>query len=158
MAQPRVVEQDNTRTAVIQGLTNFVSSTMVLQGKTLASHWNVQGSNFIGLHKMFEEQYKEIQIAMDELAERLRSLQATAPFSLAQMIKDSSIKEFTAPITSNTELVKALAADHRKISAEAKELADSADEAGDIATNDMLVARIEAHDKYAWMLEATLGS
>lgn len=134
-------------------LKGFVADTYALLAKTQACHWNARGPNFIGLHKLTEAQYGELFAAVDELAERLRALDAPAPRGLAELLELSSIKD--APATLSTEAAaKLLAEENTSLAGRAKDIAEAADEAGDLATHDMLVARIDAHQKAAWLLRS----
>ncbi|RVT91848.1 DNA starvation/stationary phase protection protein [Rhodovarius crocodyli] len=134
-------------------LKGFVADTYALLAKTQACHWNAKGPNFIGLHKLTEAQYEELFHAVDELAERLRALDAPAPRGLAEMLELASLKD--APASLSTEAAaKLLAEDNSGLADKAKTIAEAADEAGDLATHDMLVARIDAHQKAAWLLRS----
>ncbi len=143
--------------SIADRLNGFVSDSYVLFAKTQACHWNVVGSNFSGLHALFETQYRELFAAIDELAERVRALEAEAPLGIKDMLGRASIDDGISAGMKNTDMVRTLMADNKALSQKARELAEAADEEGDIATNDMLVSRIEAHDKAAWMLKAHLG-
>lgn len=137
-------------------LNGFVADSYVLFAKTQSFHWNVVGSNFQGLHSLFEAQYKELFKAIDELAERVRALDGTAPTGLRQMLDLASVND-NDDVPDNKAMCRILLEDNRALSRRAAELADAADAAEDIATHDMLVHRIEAHDKAAWMLKAHLA-
>ncbi len=141
---------------VVEGLGVFLADTYLLMGKTQAFHWNVTGSNFKGLHELFEEQYNDLFKAVDVLAERIRALDAPAPWSIAEMSGHARISEASGPVDSK-RMVQILAEDNATMSRNANALASTAEEMGDIATQDMLSERIEAHDKAAWMLRAHLG-
>ncbi len=143
--------------SVAESLKGFAADTYMLLAKTQACHWNMTGANFIGLHKLTEEQYRELFEAADELAERVRALGHPAPLSVSEMVSLTRIEELReAPDT--VEAVQILAADNTAMSRRARELAEEADENDDPATHDMLAARVEAHDKNAWLLRANLPS
>ncbi|MBY0337009.1 MAG: DNA starvation/stationary phase protection protein [Acetobacteraceae bacterium] len=138
---------------VTEGMRAFVSDTYMLLAKTQSCHWNMRGPDFIGLHKLTEEQYNELFVAVDELAERIRALDELAPNSVREMMELSRLEELSAA-PSTAEVIDILAADNQAMAGRAKELAEEADEAGDPATHDMLAARVEAHQKAAWLLRA----
>ena len=140
---------------VTQGLRIFVAETYAMVAKTQACHWNMTGPGFIGLHKLTEEQYRELFTAADELAERARALNVEAPHGLTEIRELSSIED--APIALTTqEAARLLAEDNSAIAERAAALAEAADEADDLATHDMLVARIQVHQKAAWLLRSHL--
>ena len=137
-------------------LKGFLADTYVLLAKTQGCHWNARGSNFFGVHTLTEQQYEELFKAVDEIAERVRALGEEAPVSLADMLGLASLDE-AKEVHATEQAVRLLAEDNRTMAARAKDLALDADEADDLATHDMLVKRIEVHDKAAWLLASHLG-
>lgn len=148
----KIVKKKAQKSSEENNLRNFISETFTIYMKTYAVHWNYQGSKFYGVHHMTEEQYKELAEAIDVMAERLRAVGHKAPVSLEQIVKNSSLKEFQD--IAGDKSVKELGNAHRALSKLAKEYAEAADEAGELFTHDMFVARIGIHDKFAWMLES----
>lgn len=67
-----ISEED--RKSIVDGLSRLLSDTYVLYLKTHNFHWNVTGPQFRTLHLMFEEQYNELALAVDSIAERIRAL------------------------------------------------------------------------------------
>ena len=74
-----ISEED--RKSIVDGLSRLLSDTYVLYLKTHNFHWNVTGPMFRTLHLMFEEQYNELALAVDSIAERIRALGVEAPAS-----------------------------------------------------------------------------
>src|SRR5437868_8855842 len=60
------------RTAVIGILNTLLADEYVLYTKTRNFHWNVTGPQFNDLHKFFEAQYTELNVIVDDVAERAR--------------------------------------------------------------------------------------
>ncbi len=147
--------KSGTGSDVAQHLHQIVCSSYVLFAKTQGYHWNVVGPQFYSLHKMFEEQYNDLFLAIDELAERVRALQFKAPFSLSEMLKTGSIDELSK-LPDADAMVKDLIKGHEAIVEELKEGIEKADLAEDDATADLLTGRLEVHGKTLWMLRATL--
>lgn len=139
----------------VKQLTTVLADTYNLAVKTHGAHWNVRGSGFFRLHQAFDEQYHDLLEAADVLAERIRALAYNAPGSMRQLLALSSIGE--PPSSDDHLLVEALRNDHCKLSESCSMALEEAKLANDDVTADMLIARIEAHDKTAWMLTATLG-
>ncbi len=138
----------------ITALNNILADTYVLAVKTHAAHWNVTGPSFNGLHLAFEAQYGQLIVGADILAERLRALAQPAPMGMNALLQSSSITE-AIPGTDGMVLARALAADHRAIAKTCVSAASAAEDGDDSATADMLITRVEEHEKTAWMLEAT---
>lgn len=150
-----VAEGRNSRT-LAQELNGFVADTYLLLAKTQSFHWNVTGPQFPGLHELFEKQYKELFEAIDELAERVRALEHHAPTGLREML-DRSMIEDNGQVPDATTMCRILHADNKALSERAAELAEMAEDDDDLATADMLLDRVTAHDKAAWMLKSSIG-
>lgn len=139
---------------VATALNAILADTYALAVKTHGAHWNVTGDLFFSLHAAFGDQYEALFEAADDLAERLRALGAKAPAGLRALYAGATIKD--AEVEDGTTLAKALRDDHRALSKACAKAVAVAQEADDEATADLLIGRIEAHDKTAWMLDATV--
>jgi len=146
---------DNSST-VAHELSKVLADTFTVYQKTHGYHWNVRGSNFRGLHLLFEEQYNELWTSIDEIAERIRALDQFAPMGHGALGNLTSIKDGD-PSLSSADMLKDLIAGHETAIATLKQAAKVADDAGDISTNDLCTQRITAHEKHRWMLKATLN-
>lgn len=125
-------------------------------GKTHSFHWNVTGPNFPQLHALFGAQYNEFWTSLDEMAERIRALGVLAPASGKAMAAAASIKEGEgAPEAA--AMVKELTEGHEAAIKTARPIIELAQAGGDEGTADLVIGRIQAHEKAAWMLRATLG-
>jgi starvation-inducible DNA-binding protein len=147
---------DNSK-KVAQELSKVLADTFTIYQKTHGYHWNVTGPTFRGLHLLFEEQYNEIWTSIDEIAERIRALNATAPMGASAMGNLTSIKDGD-PNLSSEEMLKDLAADHATVVATLKAAVKAAEDAGDVSTADLCTTRLTAHEKHLWMINATLKS
>ena len=85
--------QEPDRRQIAQGLSHLLADTYTLYLKTHNFHWNVTGPMFCTLHLMFEEQYVELPLAVDLIAERIRALGFPAPATYGEFTQFSSIKE-----------------------------------------------------------------
>jgi starvation-inducible DNA-binding protein len=106
---------------------------------------------------MFQAQYEELFATVDALAERLRALGEKAPGSFAAFATMARVKGETGNPDALT-MVKNLANDHETLAADADAVLKAAEEIGDDATGDLAIARIQAHQKTAWMLKAHLAA
>jgi starvation-inducible DNA-binding protein len=139
---------------ITDGLTKVLADTFILYFKTHAFHWNVEGPHFSALHEMFGEQYTEMWTVSDDIAERIRALDAYAPLNLKAMHSAATIGE-TGQMPDAMEMVKQLANDNQALVETIYPVLRAAEEKGDEATVDMLIGRINTHEKYAWMLNST---
>ena len=84
--------KDDTR-ELVAALNVFLADTAIVYYKTHAFHWNVEGSNFYGIHLMFEKFYTKLWKSMDEIAERIRALGEKAPSNFADLLSNATIIE-----------------------------------------------------------------
>lgn len=146
-------EQD--RQDIAQGLSRLLADTYTLYLKTHNFHWNVTGPMFQTLHLMFETQYTELALAVDLIAERIRSLGVYAPGTYKQFAALSSIKEEDG-IPKAQDMIRLLVEGQEAVVRTARSLYDVVEKANDEATADLLTQRIQLHEKTAWMLRSLL--
>jgi len=139
---------------IAAGLSRLLADSYTLYIKTHGYHWNVTGPMFRSLHLMFEEQYIDLADAVDVVAERIRALDHLAPGSYSEFSELTSIEDGKGAPDA-MEMVKKLAAGHEAVARTARSVVEKAEAAGDVATADLATARIEIHEKTAWMLRAT---
>jgi starvation-inducible DNA-binding protein len=143
---------DTTETKLAQ----LLADSYALLGQTQFAHWNVQGPAFFSLHTIFQTQYEELFLAVDELAERLRALDVISPGGLKTLASLSSIKELPVKPHHAKDFVAHLLASHEILVETAKKLRDLAEKSGDAETQDLAIKRIQIHDKTIWMFRAFL--
>jgi starvation-inducible DNA-binding protein len=146
-------EQD--REAIAAGLARLLADTYTLYLKTHNFHWNVAGPMFNTLHLMFEQQYTELALAVDAIAERIRALGVAAPGSYARFARLTGIQEETGTPEA-TAMVRQLVADQETVARTAREVFPIVDRANDQPTADLLTQRMQVHEKTAWMLRSLL--
>ena len=146
---------ENDRKKIADGLSHVLADTYTLYLKTHNFHWNVTGPMFQTLHLMFMTQYNEIWMAVDTVAERIRALGYPAPGSYKEFTALTSIKDSSGTINAK-EMIKQLVAGQEAVTRTARELLPVAEAAGDQPTVDLLSARMEVHEKNAWMLRSLL--
>ncbi|MFZ3324040.1 MAG: Dps family protein [Usitatibacter sp.] len=146
---------ESQRGAIAEGLSGLLADTFTLYLKTHNFHWNVTGPMFRSLHLMFEEQYNELWLSLDLIAERIRALGFPAPATYAEYGKLSSIKE-TQGIPAATDMVRILVEGHEAVARRARRFFPMVDENNDEPTADLLTQRMQVHEKTAWMLRAIL--
>ena len=143
------------RKAVAEGLARLLADSYTLYLKTHNFHWNVTGPMFATLHLMFEQQYNELALAVDLVAERIRALGHPAPGSYAQFARLSSVKEATG-VPDAPEMVRELVEGQEAVARTARQVFPVAERAGDQVTMDLLTQRLQVHEKTAWMLRSLL--
>ncbi|EPB7240961.1 Dps family protein [Pseudomonas aeruginosa] len=148
-------EQD--RAAIAEGLSRLLADTYTLYLKTHNFHWNVTGPMFNTLHLMFEGQYTELAVAVDDIAERIRALGFPAPGTYAAYARLSSIKEEEG-VPEAEEMIRQLVQDEEAVVRTARSIFPLLDKVSDEPTADLLTQRMQVHEKTAWMLRSLLAS
>ena len=142
--------------SVVTALRQVVADTYAIIGQTHVCHWNVRGPSFFSLHTAFEEQYNELFLAVDEIAERIRAKGSLAPGGLANLSRMAGIEEI-AEDSSAEEMVQHLVGANTKLLADLQTARDKAADAGDSESEDLMIARIQVHEKTLWMLKSYLA-
>lgn len=148
---------EDKKESIGTGLSKLLAETYTLYLKTHKYHWNVTGPMFQTLHTMFETHYTDLAMAVDEIAERIRVLGKKAPGSYSEFTRLSEVKEDENSERATNDMIANLLADHEQVTRTAKDLLPILDGANDEGTNSLLGARIEYHEKTAWMLKSLLG-
>ena len=146
---------EKDRKKVADGLSRMLADSYTLYLKTHNFHWNVTGPMFQTLHLMFMTQYNEIWMAVDLIAERIRALGFPAPGSYAQFAALTAIKDADG-VPKAKEMIRQLVEGQEAVVRTAREILPIAEKAGDQPTVDLLSARMEVHEKNAWMLRSLL--
>ncbi len=147
---------DKDRKKIATQLSRLLADSYTLYLKTHNYHWNVTGPQFNTLHTMFEQQYTELAMAVDEIAERIRALGITAPGSYSEFAKRTSIEEGTGD-ESAEEMIRQLVVGQETVVRTARKAFPAADAANDEPTADLLTQRMQVHEKNAWMLRSMLA-
>jgi starvation-inducible DNA-binding protein len=154
MKEPPVIDP-STNTRLTESLNQVLADSYALLSLTHLAHWNVEGPGFFALHTAFQAQYEELFIAVDEVAERIRALDAYAIGGLGTLAQTAQMKEFVSPLVQE-EYVRALIAANEKLLSDAARARDVAGEAGDAESQDLMIGRITLHQKTIWMLKSFL--
>lgn len=141
--------------AIAAGLRKLLADSYALMGQTHLAHWNVEGPHFFHLHAAFQTQYEELFTAIDDIAERLRALDVYAPGGLTTLAKESDIRELSSDAHPAKDFVAHLIESHETIVDNAMKLKELTDGV-DLETQDMVIARIQTHQKTLWMLRSFL--
>ena len=143
------------RKEIATGLSRLLADTYTLYLKTHNYHWNVTGPMFTTLHTMFEQQYQELALAVDEIAERIRALGIFAPGSYDRFKELTRIDEETR-VPSAQEMIQQLVLGQETVVRTAREIFPVIEAAQDEPTADLLTNRMQTHEKTAWMLRSLL--
>lgn len=146
---------DKAVSPVVAALNQLLADSYVLMANSHYAHWNVEGTGFFALHRAFEEHYTHLFAAIDDIAERVRALDAYALGGLRNFARESGLSELATPQTAK-DYVAALVVAHEKAITDAVTLRDAAGAASDLETQDLAIGRIQWHQKTLWMLKSYL--
>ena len=146
---------EKDRRNIADGLARLLADNYSLYLKTHNFHWNVTGPMFQTLHIMFMEQYNELWIALDQIAERIRALGFPAPGTNSEFARLTSIAE-TPGVPEAREMVRLLVQVHEAVARTARKIFPAVEKANDQPTMDLLTQRLQVHEKTAWMLRSLL--
>ena len=147
--------EKSTRNEIAQGLSKVLADSYTLYLKTHNYHWNVTGPMFQTLHNMFEEQYTEMAVAVDDIAERIRQLGMPAPGTFKEFKALSVINEDEG-VPKAMDMIRNLCKANEAVARTSREAFSTAEAANDQPTCDLLTQRMQVHEKTAWMLRSML--
>ncbi len=148
---------EKDRKEISDGLSKLLADTYTLYLKTHNFHWNVTGPMFNTLHLMFEQQYNELALAVDLIAERIRALGFPTPATYAEFSKLSSISETPGIVPSAEDMIKLLVEGNESVVKTTRAIFPTSERANDESTCDLLTQRMQVHEKTAWMLRSMLS-
>ena len=154
MIEINIASDETNQESIAKDLSNLLADTYVLMLKAQAHHWNVTGPHFQMLHAQFQEQYEELFIAVDKIAERIRILDVKAPGTLKEF---QALTSLDATATTAEEMLRDLLAAHEATVHTTRSCFPTAQKAGDEGTVDLATERLAAHEYAAWILRSHLG-
>tara|TARA_Y100000588_G_C14122148_1_gene867776 strand:- start:323 stop:769 length:447 start_codon:yes stop_codon:yes gene_type:complete len=141
-------------TQLVDKMSILLADTYAIYLKTQNYHWHVKGPQFKALHELFEMQYQELAEAVDEVAERILIKGHQAPATFSKYDKLKTLADGSSNKSAN-EMVQELASDHNQLVKDLYAAMKIAEENHDEGTLALLSDRIEAHEKYRWMLSSS---
>ena len=138
-------------------MNQVLSDEFVLYTKTLNFHWNIEGRDFHALHLFLDDQYHQLQIIIDAVAERIRKIGHFTKGSMKEFLADASLKEQSGAASVSESMIAQLAADHETLIRNIRTLIDDFDEKYDDAgSSDFITGIMKEHEKMAWMLRSSV--
>ncbi len=143
------LDKDKSET-LAKHLNTLLANYQVFYMNTRGFHWNIKGNNFFELHLKFEEIYNNLQLKIDEIAERILTLGNTPLHSYSDYLKKAKIKEITDSTDGKKSLAAVLDALEIIISLQ-REILELANDANDEGTNALMSDYIREQEKLTWM-------
>lgn len=155
MTQTAAALSQDAQSAIADALNQSVAETAVTTMLAQNFHWNVTGMAFGPLHALFQEIYEDHFQAQDDLAERIKALDAHAEGTLAGMIARSKVAENDGHGDAKA-MIEAMKVAQETLAATLAGCGELAAEHGDTLTEDLCIARGQTHEKFAWFLRSHL--
>ena len=156
--KPNIGISEKNIKQIVTALTSVLADDMLLYIKTRKFHWNVGGESFMELHKLFENQYTQLEESIDEVAERISKLGSKTIGTLQEFGKSSSLKEHPGKYPSSKEMIQELLTDHEFIIVQLRKYVDDcAEKYKDAGTADFLTGLMATHETIAWTLRRYLN-
>lgn len=139
--------------ASIDLLSIILADQVTLYTKTRKFHWNVCGESFMELHKLFENQYTQLEASIDEVAERISKLGGKTIGTMSEFSKLTSIKEHPDKYPTSKSMIKELLEDHETVIIELRKFIEKcSDKSNDSGTADFMTGLMAQHETIAWTL------
>lgn len=141
---------------LIEKLNNLLANYQVFYQNTRGFHWNIKGEKFFELHLKFEELYNDLQIKIDEIAERVLTLGGTPVHSFAGYLEIAEIK----PVENETNgpaCVGYILDSFATLLVKEREILNLSAELNDEGTNAMASDYIREKEKLVWMYSAFMS-
>ncbi len=143
----------------VQQNTNFLLQTarayFVLQTKVLGFHWNITGPHFTERHEFFQESYQELSEALDDVAERMRVLNAPAPQGVRELSTGAVIDDTQGMLMAN-QMLDVSKDDYQKLIQTLRVMLDALRNAADEGTKDLLIEHLRQFEKRLWMIRSLI--
>jgi starvation-inducible DNA-binding protein len=145
--------QKNNLNEITNVLSQVLADQVTLYTKTRKFHWNVKGESFMELHKLFENQYSQLEEQIDTVAERIGKLGANSIGTMSEFLKLTCLKEHPGKHSTSKQMLEQLLQDHETIIINLrKAIDDCSGKYCDAGTADILTGLMTNHETIAWVL------
>jgi starvation-inducible DNA-binding protein len=156
--KPQIGISEKHLSVSIEMLSIILADEMVLYVKTRKFHWNVSGESFMELHKLFQNQYTELEETIDLIAERIGKLGGKTIGTMHEFAHLTRLKESPNKYPNQKDLMKELLEDYETLIVEIRKDIETCNEKNkDAGTVDFLTAVMEQHESTAWVLRRYLN-
>ena len=154
--EKNIIGLDKVQTLKLtEQLNLLLADYQVLYMNVRGYHWNIKGRNFYELHARFEEVYNDLIIKVDEVAERILTLEATPVHGYSKYLELSELSE-AVDVTDGTLAVQQIISAYRALLVKQRAILNMASELGDEGTVSLLSDYISQQEKETWMMNAYL--
>lgn len=148
------ITQKNTDAVAVE-LAKLLADEFVLYTKTRNAHWNVTGDNFHANHIFFENQYKQLDELIDNVAERMRKIGHFAPATIKSYLELTHLTEYSERTNDGLGFMGDLLKDHERIIEFLRgNIIPFAEKYKDYGSSDFITGLMETHEEMAWMIRS----
>lgn len=156
--KPQIGISEKHLSVSIEMLSIILADEMLLYVKTRKFHWNVSGESFMELHKLFQNQYTELEETIDLVAERIGKLGGKTIGTMHEFANLTRLKESPNKYPNQKDMMKELLEDYETLIVEIRKDIEACNEKNkDAGTVDFLTAIMEQHESTAWILRRYLN-
>ena len=143
---------ENNRSELAIILNSTLTKLIDLSLSTKHAHWNLRGSNFYALHKLFDDLYEKLPPLIDDVAERISTLGYIAEGRLKNLSAQDKLSELT-DVTGDLTVLASLTSLYVEFTSANRPNINKASDLGDEATADLLTEVQRETDLALWFLE-----
>jgi len=140
---------------LIQSMKKALADHFAFYLKSHGFHWNVEGPDFVQLHKLFGMIYEDFYSSIDQFAEEIRAMEAYAPASFSRFSELTGIQDEIKILPART-MVEKLLTDLEVVKISLEEAYELAEQAHNHGLSNFLAERQDKCGKWAWQLRSTL--
>ena len=148
---------NNAKTQMVAELNGLLADHFALYVKTKNFHWHVKGPRFRDLHLLFDEQAIELRDQIDVIGERARKQGGDTITSLGMIAQHTQVKDQDSADLTAEDMVRELRDDNQLMVDRLKAMKETAEAAGDNATDGLIDDWTDAAEERVWFLTSVLG-
>jgi len=142
--------ESNQAQELITRLNDLLANYQLFYQNTRGFHWNIKGEKFFELHIKFEELYNDLQLKIDEIAERILTLGGVPLHTFMKYAEQSEIKA-VENVSDGITAVQSTLDSFQKLLIKQRSLLSLSGEADDEGTNALMSDYIREQEKLVWM-------
>lgn len=148
------MKYEKTKEVLNQLVADLSQMSMVIH----QTHWYMRGASFLTLHPLMDTFMDDVNDQLDEVSERLITLDGAPYSTLKEMAENTKIKDEKGSYDrSMEERLATLVANYRYLVEVFEKGIEVAGEEEDNVTEDMFIDFKGATEKRIWMIQAHLG-
>jgi starvation-inducible DNA-binding protein len=141
---------------LVDNLNGLLANFQIYYQSLRGLHWNIKGKNFFELHAKYEEFYTDSLVKIDDIAERILTLQGKPLHTFTDYIKTASVP-VGKEISNDAEGVNLVVTSLTELLTIERVILNISEEVEDEGTNSMMSDIISEQEKTIWMLNSWLG-